>query len=62
MRPKTLDHRAIFGCPLVLAIFGMVGLVGALLGEGVWDVVSAGLLATSGAAVAWARFGRRRVA
>jgi hypothetical protein len=46
--------RRIFAWPLLLAVLSGLGLVLALLGDGVWDAASWVLLATPVAAVAWA--------
>lgn len=48
-----------FGRPLLLAILSLIGLVGALLADGAWDWVAAGLLATPLLAIIRARLGRR---
>lgn len=50
---------AIFGAPLALAVLSLTGLVGALLADGAWDWIGAGLLAACPVTIAWAR-GRRR--
>jgi hypothetical protein len=59
MSRKDLTLRAVFGVPLVLGVFSLIGLVGALLEDGAWDRIGAGLLATTVLAVLWARFRRR---
>ncbi|MDP2764598.1 MAG: hypothetical protein Q8O54_07160 [Brevundimonas sp.] len=59
MKRGPLPTRAIFGAPLALALLSLVGLVGALLEDGVWDMAGAGLLAASLLAILWARFVRR---
>lgn len=46
---------AIFGAPLVLAVLSLTGLVGALLADGLWDGLGAGLLAASLVTIVWAR-------
>tara|TARA_R110002167_G_scaffold1352_2_gene6021 strand:- start:7943 stop:8125 length:183 start_codon:yes stop_codon:yes gene_type:complete len=48
----------IFAIPLALALVSLIGLVGALLGDGAWDLIGAGLLATTLVAILWARFVR----
>lgn len=48
-----------FGWPLVLGVLNSIGLVGALLWDGVWDWLGALLLATSIGVIAWARLRRR---
>ncbi len=36
--PKTL--RQVFAMPLLLAAFTLIGLLSALLGDGIWDFIS----------------------
>lgn len=38
-------HKAVYRIPVVLSIITIVGLLSALFGDGLWDVVSWGLLA-----------------
>lgn len=45
---------AIFGVPIILGALSLVGLVGALMGDGVWDMAGGGLLAMTVVAIAWA--------
>lgn len=52
----ALSLGAIFGAPLALAGLNLIGLVGALLADGLWDGLGAALLGVSLAAIAWARF------
>lgn len=59
MSRKDLGVRAVFGVPLALGGLSLIGLVGALLQDGAWDLAGAGLLATTILAVVWARFRRR---
>ncbi|HWQ86491.1 hypothetical protein [Brevundimonas sp.] len=61
MKRDTFPIGAIFGAPLVLSALSLIGLVGALLADGLWDGIGAGLLATTVIAIAWARFRRRRL-
>ncbi|MGV9008559.1 hypothetical protein [Brevundimonas sp.] len=56
-----LSLYAIFGTPAMLAALSLIGLVGALLADGLWNWIGAGLLAVSVLAVIWARFRRRRL-
>jgi len=60
MSRKDLTYRAIFGVPLIIGALSLIGLVGALLDDGLWDGLGAGLLAVSLGAVAWALAARRR--
>lgn len=45
MSRRDLGPWAIFGAPLALAVLSLIGLVGALLADGAWDGIGAGLLA-----------------
>lgn len=58
-RGKDLSLWAVFGVPLALGVLALIGLVGALLENGLWDGLGAALLATSVVVVLWARFRRR---
>jgi uncharacterized membrane protein YraQ (UPF0718 family) len=51
---------AIFGAPLVLALLSLIGLIGALLADGLWDGIGAALLATGPATIIWSRLRSRR--
>ena len=55
MSRKDLGARAIFGVPLVLGALALIGLVGALLDDGVWDGIGATCLCAAAVAVAWMR-------
>lgn len=55
MSREHLTPRAIFGVPLILGVLSLIGLMGALLTDGPWDWLAAGLLAVSVAVIAWAR-------
>jgi len=48
----------IWGAPILLAIFTVIGLIAALLGDGVWDAVSAVALGMPALACLW--YGLRR--
>jgi hypothetical protein len=48
----------LWGAPLLLALLSLAGLLTGLLGDGVWDWLSAGLLAVPVAVAAW--FGLRQ--
>lgn len=52
--PRDLTLWAIFRTPIVLFALSLIGLVGALLQDGVWDWVFAALLATPILATGWA--------
>lgn len=45
--------RQIWAAPLLLAVLTIIGLVAALLGDGVWDLVSAVTLGAPVAAGIW---------
>lgn len=60
MSRKDLSLAAIFGAPIVLFVLSLVGLVGALLEDGLWDALGAAFLATTILAIAWALIRRRR--
>lgn len=52
--PRDLSLWAIFHAPIVLFALSLIGLVGALLQDGVWDWVFAALLASPILATGWA--------
>lgn len=58
MRRADLTLAAIFGVPLMVGVAGLIGLVGALIGEGPWNAIGAVLLAAPCATVVWARLPR----
>lgn len=60
MKGRDLSFRAIFGLPLLVGALTLIGLVGALLDDGAWDVVGAALLASPFMVVLWALAARRR--
>ena len=43
----------VFGWPILLALFGAIGLISALLGDDVWDVLSWAGLAAPVLVLAW---------
>jgi hypothetical protein len=43
----------LWGIPLMLGVLTIIGLVSALLGDGIWDIVSAFALGVPVAAGAW---------
>jgi hypothetical protein len=55
---KDLSLAAIFAAPALLAALSLAGLTVALLDDGAWDWIGAGLLATPVAAVVRARLRR----
>jgi len=57
--PRRQSLRQIFAIPLLLALLGAVGLVSALVGDGVWDALSWLTLAVPIAIGAYC-FARRR--
>ncbi|GLK48625.1 hypothetical protein GCM10017620_15980 [Brevundimonas intermedia] len=60
MSRKDLSTWAIFGVPVVVFVLSLTGLVGALLGDGVWDAVFSILLASTVIVTVWALIRRRR--
>ena len=50
----------LWGAPILFSILTTIGLISALLGDGVWDVVSALALGVPVAACAWYGLRRRR--
>jgi hypothetical protein len=59
--PDVIARPAIFFMPLVLGLSSTVGLVSALLADGVWDGLSWVALGAPVAVVLWAWRYRRRV-
>jgi hypothetical protein len=57
-RPARAPFLRMWGAPLMLALLTIVGLVSALLGDGVWDYLSAVALAVPTLACVW--YGLRR--
>lgn len=51
---------AVWGMPILLGILTLVGLVSALLGDGIWDTVSAFTLGAPVLAGAWHGLRRKR--
>lgn len=56
----ALSLGAIFGAPLALAALSLIGLIGALLADGLWDGLGAGLLGATLVTIVRARFKPRR--
>jgi hypothetical protein len=59
MKSRPLGLTAIFAIPLVVATLSLIGLVGALLGDGVWDWVGWLGLGASVVVTVWALIARR---
>jgi hypothetical protein len=59
-RPHRQSLGAIFLVPAILAVLSGVGLISALLGDGVWDGLSWLALSVPIAVVAWYALLRRR--
>lgn len=53
-------RRRIFAAPAAIAVSTLIGLIAALAGDGIADLVSWGALAVPPAVVLWARRARRR--
>jgi len=60
MSRKDLGLKAIFSAPIILFILSLIGLVGALLEDGLWDWLGAALLGTPLLVLVWALIRRRR--
>jgi hypothetical protein len=60
MRGHHLTLWQVFRAPTMIAAFSLFGLIVALLGDGVWDIVGALTLGVSVIATAWALVARRR--
>ncbi|WP_312599137.1 hypothetical protein [Brevundimonas sp.] len=60
MSRKDLSLGAIFGIPAVLFVLTLVGLIGALLEDGLWDHFGAALLTAWLTVLALALIRRRR--
>ena len=52
------SNRQIWGIPIVLGLLTIVGLLVALVGDGVWDLVSVAALAVPVGVGAWCAFRR----
>jgi hypothetical protein len=60
MSRKDLNSTSIFGAPAVLFLLSLTGLIGALLGDGLWDWLGALCLGATALVTAWALVRRRR--
>lgn len=59
MSPRDQGLWLIYRLPLLIGVLSLIGLVGALLGDGLWDGLGAALLA-GGLALATAAWARQR--
>lgn len=62
LRRSQSSLRRLWGAPIVLGVLGLVGLVAALIGDGIMDAVSYLLLAVPLAVIVWAIARRTRKA
>ena len=60
MSRRDLSLVSIFAAPVVLFVLSLIGLVGALLEDGLWDGLGAALLGATLVVLAWALIRRRR--
>jgi hypothetical protein len=58
-RRARLSLRQVFAAPLAIALLSAVGLVSALLGDDIWDVLSWLTLAVPVAVILWCWLRRR---
>lgn len=59
MKTGPFSLKVIFAVPLVVALLSLIGLVGALLGDGVWDWIGWLGLGACIAVTIWALIARR---
>lgn len=59
MKTGPFSLKVIFAVPLVVALLSLIGLVGALLGDGVWDGIGWLGLGACIAVTIWALIARR---
>lgn len=59
MKTGPFSLKVIFAVPLVVSLLSLIGLVGALLGDGVWDGVGWLGLGACIAVTIWALIARR---
>jgi hypothetical protein len=52
------DWKQVFGIPIMLGILSAIGLISALLGDDIWNVLSWITLGVPCAIIAWFWFGR----
>lgn len=60
MSRKDLSLRAIFAAPLVLFIVSLIGLIGSLLDDGLWNWLAPLCLGATVVVTAWALVCRKR--
>lgn len=59
MKSRDLGLKAVFGIPLIVAALSLFGLIAALIGDGVWDVIGWLTLGVSVVVLGWALIARR---
>ena len=59
MKPGGANLVAVFAVPAVVAALSLFGLIVALIGDGVWDVIGWLTLGLSVAVLGWALIARR---
>jgi len=60
MSRKDLGLVAVFGAPAVIFVLSLIGLIGALVAEGVQDLFYSALLGSTVVVTVWALIRRRR--
>ncbi len=60
VRTKPGSFRRLWGAPIALAMLSLVGLIAALVGDGLMDAVSYGLLAVPLVVIVWYVAKRKR--
>ncbi len=53
MKTVSSPFWRLWGVPIVLGVMTVIGLLAALLGDGIWDAVSAAMLAAPALAALW---------
>lgn len=59
MSRNDLSFWAIFGAPIILFVLSLIGLIGALLEDGLWDWLWAAALGSTVVTFVWALVHRR---
>jgi hypothetical protein len=49
----TIPLKKVYGMPLLLAVVSLIGLLSALVGDGIWDALSWFCLGTPVTVIAW---------